>query len=85
MTKINDHHHDYHDRHHDIDDDDHHQNYNYQVSGQAIGKVFRQNLLTIATMGGVVAGFNLLTFGAGISAAGGFFQVLKELFTGLWC
>ena len=30
--------------------------HNDQISGQAIGRVFRQNLLTIATMGGVVAG-----------------------------
>ena len=32
------------------------QSHNDQISGQAIGRVFRQNLLTIATMGGVVAG-----------------------------
>ena len=57
MTRISDHHHDYYDRHHDNDGGyDHDQSHYYQVSGQAIGKVFRQNLLTIATMGGVVAG-----------------------------
>ena len=39
---------------HDYYDDD--QSERYQVSGKAIGRVFRQNLLTIATMGGVVAG-----------------------------
>ena len=47
-------HHDY----HDCYDDD--QSERYQVSGKAIGRVFRQNLLTIATMGGVVAGLYFL-------------------------
>ena len=39
---------------------DHDYHESYQVSGKAIGRVFRQNLLTIATMGGVVAGLYFL-------------------------
>ena len=39
---------------------DAYQSERYQVSGKAIGRVLRQNLLTIATMGGVVAGLYFL-------------------------
>ena len=42
--------------------------------------IILKKLLAIATIF-----FNILTFGTGVSIAGVFFQVLKELFTGLWC